>query len=490
MAHRGRRWLFIVHRWVGIVTCLFFATWFVSGLVMIYVPFPSLAQAERLAGLPAIDWRQVAIQPAALLGPTAPPRTMTLEMREPVAVWRMTAWDGAQRIVSARDGRVLGPADAAEARRIAEDFGQAPVRAMEQVARDQWTVAGGFDKHRPLWKASLAGPGGRMLYVSSRTGAVVLDTAMEERFWNWLGSVPHWIYPTVLRQDNAAWRQVVMWTSGTCIVAAITGFWIGVLRLRPGRRRFRSGRMTAYSGWMKWHHVAGLTGGIFLIAFIISGWLSVDPFRMFESGGVSQAARIAYLKAGPLPAIDLAALARRAASAKQIELAWYAGRPILLVRRATGAEAVLGPTTLTRARIDERALILAASRLVPGVPLAGVERLTAPDYHWYAVHGPTRLPILRLRFADAAATWVHIDPTTGQIMDDIDRRRRLYRTVFDLLHRWDLNALILHRPARDLLLWTLSLLGLVTSSSGIVVGWRRLRRAPARRAASMQLGSG
>jgi len=43
--------LYIGHRWIGIATCLLFAMWFVSGLVMMYVAFPSLTEGERIAAL-------------------------------------------------------------------------------------------------------------------------------------------------------------------------------------------------------------------------------------------------------------------------------------------------------------------------------------------------------------------------------------------------------------------------------------------------------
>ena len=46
----------------------------------------------------------------------------------------------------------------------------------------------------PLWRVALADPKGTVLYVSSVTGAVVLDTTRTERLWN---AVPtgetHWI---------------------------------------------------------------------------------------------------------------------------------------------------------------------------------------------------------------------------------------------------------------------------------------------------------
>jgi uncharacterized iron-regulated membrane protein len=473
------RWLYIVHRWVAIVTCLLFAIWFVSGLVMVYVPFPSLSRAERLAGLEPIDWRQVRLQPAEALraaGVSGPPRAMALEMRAGHPVWRIDPWDSPQTTVSAQDGHPLGKAGMAEAARIAAAFASAPVRAIEPIERDQWTVPGSFDRHRPLWKASLSGPGGRVLYVSSATGAVVLDTNASERFWNWLGSVPHWIYPTVLRQDNAAWRQVVMWVSGPCIVGAVTGMWIGVLRTRLGRRRFKGGRVTPYRGWMEWHHVAGLIGGTFLVAWIFSGWLSVDPFRLFASEGVSEARMQAYAGAAMPGPIDLAALAGRSDGAKRIMLDAAAGRPLVTIERSAEATSVLDARTLAPAAIGRPDLLRAVTSLVPGAPIVAVERLDAPDAYWYAVGERPTLPVLRVRFGDAAGTWVHVDPASGGLLGDLDRRRRVYRWLFDLLHKWDLNVLTLHRPAWDVLLWLLSLLGLVTSVTGIKVGWARLRR--------------
>ena len=50
----AKRWLYLVHRWLGVLLCAFFAMWFVSGVVMMYVGYPKLTQAERLAHLPPL----------------------------------------------------------------------------------------------------------------------------------------------------------------------------------------------------------------------------------------------------------------------------------------------------------------------------------------------------------------------------------------------------------------------------------------------------
>ncbi|BCQ63524.1 hypothetical protein PBOI14_52740 [Pseudomonas sp. Boi14] len=50
-----KRYLYLWHRWLGIVACLFMALWFISGVVMLYVGYPKLTPAEHLAHLPVLQ---------------------------------------------------------------------------------------------------------------------------------------------------------------------------------------------------------------------------------------------------------------------------------------------------------------------------------------------------------------------------------------------------------------------------------------------------
>lgn len=46
---------------------------------------------------------------------------------------------------------------------------------------------------RPLHRIAIDDGRGTELYVSAKTGEIMRDTHRAERFWNWLGSVPHWL---------------------------------------------------------------------------------------------------------------------------------------------------------------------------------------------------------------------------------------------------------------------------------------------------------
>ncbi|WP_422086165.1 hypothetical protein [Variovorax sp.] len=128
---RIRHCLYWTHRWLGIGGCLLFVMWFVSGVVMMYVGYPNLTDAERLAGLGPLRLAQATVSPTAALDalpPAAraqPPRRMVLEMQggtDSQPVWRIVDARGGRHTVSARDGHVPGPVDAVQAEAIGRAF--------------------------------------------------------------------------------------------------------------------------------------------------------------------------------------------------------------------------------------------------------------------------------------------------------------------------------------------------------------------------------
>ena len=86
------------------------------------------------------------------------------------------------------------------------------------------------------------------------------------------------------------------------------------------------------------------------------------------------------------------------------------------------------------------------------------------------------LPVWRVLFADAHATWVHVDPRTGAVIGRTDSGRRASRWLFAMLHSWDWLPLLTRRPLWDAVMVLLSLGGAALSLTGVVIGWRRLGR--------------
>ncbi len=483
---RLRRWLYLGHRWLGIVTGLLFATWLISGVVMMYVGFPALTDAERRDGLPILTWERVRVSPTQALaaaGQDRFPQDLRLAMLDGEPVYRVVAWDGTRHTVTATDARPIPGIAATEALAVAaHDPRAAQPRLDDSVERDQWSVTARYDPQRPFHLVRLGDDADTVLYVSARTGEIALDTTRTERVWNWLGAIPHWIYLTPLRAQAALWRDVVLWVSGVSIVTAVTGFAIGLLRIRPWRR-YRSGSVTPYRGWQAWHHLAGLVGGVTLISFIVSGWLSVNPNQWFGPRRPTQAMLERYAGTTvPRLDVDPAVLGAGACpDAVEVQFGPLGGSPHAVTRCRSGA---IVPCCDRREALDPAHLLTAARRLMPDAALAGSAILTEEDAYWYTHHRARPLPVLRVRFADPEATWFHIDPRTGEILDRLDRSARGYRWLFDGLHTLDFSALIRRRPMWDGLVWLLSAAGLIVATSGVVIGWRRLRSSTFRSGSS------
>src|SRR5438093_882949 len=155
MAYGLWRALVVLHRYLGVAVGLLMAVWFVSGIVMMYVGFPRLTEAERLRLQSPVPW-------------------------------------------------------------------QACCQFGERLLTDDQPI--------------------------------VLVTTSTQRFWNWLGTIPHWLYFTSLRNDVALWSQVVVWTSIIGTFLTVMGLVLGVIQFRRGR--------SPYRGLFYWHHVTGLVFGV------------------------------------------------------------------------------------------------------------------------------------------------------------------------------------------------------------------------------------
>ncbi|UGV24576.1 PepSY domain-containing protein [Rhodopseudomonas boonkerdii] len=472
-----RQWLYLAHRWIGIVTCLFFAMWFISGVVMMYVAFPGLSDQERLAALPEIAWETARLSPDDAMkaaGSTRYPRELRLMMLDSEPVYRLSDWDGKRQTISAIDGRAIADISERQALAIASHHPASKSPRLEEIIhRDQWSVVARYDPLRPFYLIDLGDDAGTKLYVSSRSGEIALDTNRTERIWNWLGSIPHWIYPTVLRKDGALWRQVILWSSGICLVVGITGIWIGILRVRL-KRRYADGNITPYRGWMAWHHIAGLIGGAFILTWMFSGWLSVNPGQYFADRNT---ARDMLQRYGGHDAATIAAkLPIAQPGAVEARFVWLDGSPLMITKSRSGAQSVHDASTGAATVLPQDRLWNAAARLLPSAQITAKIELKDYDSYWYAHHRERELPVLRAIFSDDAQTWIHISPVTGDILGQMDASRRGYRWLFNALHSFDFQLLLKYRPAWDIVVILLSILGAIVSVSGVVVGWRYLKR--------------
>ena len=502
-----KRWLYLGHRWLGICMCLLVAMWFFSGAVMMYVGFPQLTRAERLAALPVLEPDKLWTGPAELLQCLDPAQTieelrLTTVLGRPA--WLLRTGDGNHHGLFADNGGVIGEIDdedAVHASRVyAHSTGLSSTQPVHQALLlvDQWSVSSSLHPHRPLHSVALNDPAGTELYVSSVTGEVVRDTNALERGWNWLGANLHWIYPVQLRQHVSVWHWVVVVLSLAGLVSMVTGAVIGFLRLRF-RRRYRSKDVTPYRGTLKLHHVLGLIFLIPLTTFLLSGLLSMNPWGVFDDDIPFSDRLAAYRDTPTVGAFDVGATNGRdiltgvvyaslghslekppgrglniPIDTHELVWQWLGGSPYAYAVTGDGQRHWLTPSEQGSL---EKSVLTQIKRVMAGHRTVSIERLTDYDQYYYSHHQRWRpLPVLRVRFDDANATWFHVDLITGELISQLTETGRAKRWLYNGLHSLDFRFLIDNRPVWDAVVIVLCSAGFLFSSTAVIVSWRRLLR--------------
>jgi hypothetical protein len=441
------RILLLVHRWLGIAGSALMVMWCASGIVMMYVPYPKVTEVERRRGLAPIAWEGCCAAPAE--GPVSAPVAEALIERLGGRVVLRAPGAG---VFDLRTGQGMARVDEQEARSAAASFAarargapdRAPVQLLGVVADDAWTVGGVPRSERPLYRFAVEDDAATQVYVSSVSGRVVQATTHRERFWSWLGAIPHWLYFAALRRHVGAWSGIVVYTSLAGCFLAITGLAAGIGQLVRATRR---GRLR-------------------------------NPWGLLEGSGVREA-QDRVRGASP-------SAARVVEAVRELALL-PAGSDAVLVRMVLlegGLYFVVDRSDGTRARFDElgRLAPLApddvwriAQRLAARDPIESVELLAAEDSYYFAPPGfRATLPVWRVLVGDAQRTRYYLDTASGELLADVDRNVRGYRWLHEGLHRLDLWPALRRRPTWDLVVVPLLLGALGVCATGLYIGMRRV----------------
>jgi uncharacterized iron-regulated membrane protein len=504
-----KKWLILSHRYLGIALGLIIVVWFASGIVMIYSGgMPRLSPEVRLEHMPPLDLSRVRLGPAEAANRASMDVADRISL---VTVMERPAYRFGGRgatTVFADTGEPLDEIGVAQARGVASRFAGVPesrVEFMRTVTRpDQWTI--GIGRAGTLHKFRVNDEAGTELYVSPSTAEVVLPTTRRIRTLAWFGPITHWLYFVPLRLNQPLWYRIVVWSSALACVVAVLGLVLGVVRFRRTRPFSLAGAIP-YTGWMRWHYVSGVVFGVFTLTWAYSGLLSMEPFAWTNATGL-EVDRDA-MTGGPVdlagfPALDAAALAPLAGGRpiKEIEFARIQDDPYYVVRLGHAAidarrERLHQPYPIVGLAERDRLLVAARSMTVrdtpfspeslvarlrtalPDVPIVEQAVLSEYDAYYYSRGNQRPLPVLRVKFADPAETWVYVDPAMSQVLAEIHRLNRVERWLYSGLHSLDFSFWYSRRPLWDIGMIVLSLGGLTTSAIGLWLGMKRVGRAAA-----------
>ena len=492
------------HRWLGTVGGLLFVAWFASGIVMMYARMPAVTLDERAWHAETLDVSLLRVSPseAAATAKASSANAAELGMLLGRPVYRFRG--GPARVVFADDGTLVDHIEEAQAVAIALEWAPNSASTLKYAklitVPDQWTLE--QRQLLPIHLVSLGDAADTRLYISSRTGEVVVDATRRERFWGYLGPIMHWLYLPVIRRNEPAWTQLMLWTSGIGCILCIAGLVVGLFQFSPSARfRKRSGgTRSPYSGVMRWHHYVGLTFGVIALLWTFSGLMSMGPFELFSEGPVPPGFRASTTGEDNGEAITAVGIRRAVAgiskefAPKELSLVRFKGEPFWMtdapssgpiVRTRTIAESVqrvhrlisaTHPERGAFARFDNATMEAVAREAMPGVAITEATWIDKYDDYYLDRLGERPLPALRVRYGDPQQILAYFDPGSGSAAQVLRPKERLDRWLYQGLHSVSFPALYFRRPLWDVLLIALLLGGIVLSTTTLTPAWRRLRR--------------
>ncbi len=465
------------HRWLGIATCLIFAAWFASGAILLFQPFPSLGKGEALAMAEPIAAGQVRVSPAQALALAGKGATGLRLVERAGAPAYLAQTAKSPVVIDARTGARLGPLGASQAMSVVAAAGLPAARVEGPFAYDQWIVHNQFDSARPFYRITLGDAAGTQLYVSAATGEFVQRTTFRERAWNWGGAVLHWVYVTPLRSSFTAWDRTVWWLSFVAMLVAVAGTVLGVIRTVAVKRAGRPGLSFFRLKWLRWHHLLGLFASVFVLGWILSGWLSMDHGRLFSRGQASpkEQARYAGMSLDRVVAGVPASFVMTLSCAKAVGFAGIGGVPLLQVTGRDGKTALFARDG-SPIGIPERDRIF-RSGIGAGWPDASIgarQRPSRADLYLLAEGMPESTVLYRL---EAGRTSIYVDMADGRIVTVMGTSRAAYAWIYYALHTFNFPGLSGHPMLRKVVVLIALLFGFLFSITGVVIGYQRLRKS-------------
>lgn len=455
------RRIFLLHRWLGMGLAPLMVMWCLSGIVMLWHPWPTPDAKRVLRAHPDLHLPATTILPPALNVARRARIAMAGDDAVVTVLPDNAPGSSDAKGFSLRSGRAVthrAEALVPDARAyLPGGERDAPLHAAGLRRTDQW-IMNTKGRARGFYRYDFADPERTSLYIAPGSGDVVQSTTRRERFWAWIGPVPHWLYFSLLRRHDQLWADTLILLSAPSIFLTVTGLWIGLRRFgsRRGRRtgagnrdggRRRRFPASPYRGAAMLHHLAGLSFGLFALSWITTGFLSMNPAGFLEK---TPPPDWTQQISGPLDARAVAAALpalQKEPGIVAVELD-HIGPGLFLTRLDRDG---------TRRRTDDRArpAPLSADALRQQLAQSGIEarvdRLARDDAYYFSNRHRTR-PFPVFRIAGPDGTRLYLDPVSGAPLLVVGQAARETRWIVYGPHDLDFLSFLRAPSSRILLL--------------------------------------
>ena len=365
--------------------------------------------------------------------------------------------------------------------RVAKHWIDAPIERVDTLKkREQWVLFTKYDKELPIYKFYFDDDERHELFISGRTAEVLQMTTAKERFWAWIGAIPHKFYVPCIRRDVDTWQNTIAIVSGICLVAALSGWILGIYLWIKRYRKKHVWENPYKKRWYRWHFSFGLVFGIFLIAWAVSGIFAmqrVPQWLVPMEGDYSFKSSRLWGK-GILSLddyqLDYRKLKETYPDLKEVEWCRYADIPAY--RIITGEEELLIDASgddVRPLRIPEQTIVKGLKKIHGEEVGMKVSLLNEFDNYYLSRRVSLDLPVYKIEVDDANGSLYYVNPETGYIRY-LNNNKIVRKWLFNGIHYLDVDWLVARPWLWYTCIWVLCGGCLVVCASGLVLGVKNI----------------
>ena len=455
---KGVNYLFSIHRITGCIIAGFFLMWFVTGLILIYHPYPRLTDEqlyEKKEILPSLlpDIQSIKQKAGENI------KQLHIRQSQGQTLATVTTADSCFTYCCNDTTVAVKPITFSFLEETALKWVNAPVIKVDTLhERVQWILYSRYDRAMPIYKFYFDDPEKHELFISGKTGEVQQLTDKSQRLWAWLGAIPHKFYLPFIRKNLDLWDTSITIGGLLCFITSLTGAFVGIYVLLKRHKQKKKWEIPYRKRWYRLHHITGLLFGLFLIAWGISGMISMQriPQWLINTNGnyIFNSSRMWGKKPLPIDTYELDYRQLKTAYPDLKEVSWTHFRNIPVYTVIVGnRELQIDASTpeIKKLFIPEQTIIEGIQEVHGKNVNFQISLLDTYDNYYLSRTESLPLPVYRVVIDDDISSRYYISPETGYIRY-LNKNKMAKKWLFSGIHYLNIQWL-LERP----MLWTISL---------------------------------
>ena len=461
---------------------MFFLMWFVTGLVLVYFPFPNVSDSQKYEKMDALPASLPDLEQILARLPETDRTVKKIQVRsfQDQTLFTIKTKDSLYTYC-ADISQDIKPLTKQTFEKIAKKWVNAPVAKIDTIhKRDQWIMYTRYLREMPIYKYYFDDKEKHQLYISSKTGEVQQFSDKKERFWAWMGAIPHKFYFTSLRVNQDAWLISLKTGGVIALIAAITGMYIGLFIFYRSRK-LKLGVSPYKKHWYKWHHITGLVFGVFLITWAFSGAMALQriPQWVLKTDG-DYSVPSSKFRGKQLPIesyqLDYRMLIAKHPDLKSIEWGHFQDIPVYNIVTGNQEMTIDASSSEVKELFLPEVEIDKAIRQIHGKDAVFTTSLINEYEEYYLSRKRTYpLPAYKVLVDNADKSRYYIDPKTGDFRY-LNRSRLAKKWIFSGLHYLNIKWLVERPFLWTISIWVLCLGGAYVSLSGVYLSVKYLKR--------------